>query len=86
MSEQANTPSNAGNLMRWATYASVSVASILIVGKFYAWMVSDSVSLLSTLIDSFLDAAASFVNLLAVRHALQPLTENIGSGMVRLKL
>jgi ferrous-iron efflux pump FieF len=44
----------------------------LIVGKFYAWMVSDSVSLLSTLIDSFLDAAASFVNLLAVRHALQP--------------
>ena len=72
VSEQANTPSNAGNLMRWATYASVSIASILIVGKFYAWMVSDSVSLLSTLIDSFLDAAASFVNLLAVRHALQP--------------
>ena len=72
MSEQVNTPSNAGNLMRWATYASVFIASILIVGKFYAWMVSDSVSLLSTLIDSFLDAAASFVNLLAVRHALQP--------------
>ena len=58
--------------MRWATYASVSVACILIVGKFYAWMISDSVSLLSTLIDSLLDACASFVNLLAVRHALQP--------------
>ncbi len=58
--------------MRWATYASVLVASILIVSKLYAWMVTDSVSLLSTLIDSFLDAAASLVNLLAVRHSLQP--------------
>ncbi|NQW00513.1 MAG: cation diffusion facilitator family transporter [Rhodospirillales bacterium] len=58
--------------MRWATYASVSVASVLIFGKFYAWMVTDSVSLLSTLIDSVLDAAASLINLLAVHHALQP--------------
>ncbi len=58
--------------MRWATYASVAVASVLIVGKLYAWTVTDSVSLLSTLIDSLLDAAASLVNLLAVRHALQP--------------
>lgn len=62
----------AHQLMRWATYASVTVACILIVGKLYAWTVTDSVSLLSTLIDSLLDAAASIVNLLAVRHALQP--------------
>lgn len=63
---------DAHRLMRWATYASVSVASILIVSKLYAWTVTDSVSLLSTLIDSLLDAAASLINLLAVRHALQP--------------
>jgi ferrous-iron efflux pump FieF len=33
---------------------------------------ADSVSLLSTLLDSLLDAAASLINLLAVRHALTP--------------
>ncbi|RMD61541.1 MAG: cation diffusion facilitator family transporter [Alphaproteobacteria bacterium] len=58
--------------MRLATYASVSVAGTLIVVKFAAWVLTDSVSLLSTLIDSLLDAAASLVNLFAVRHALAP--------------
>ena len=61
-----------GTLMRAAAIASVSVAAILIATKLVAWMMTDSVSLLSTLIDSFLDAAASLVNLLAVHHALQP--------------
>lgn len=63
---------DSARLMKLATYASVSVASVLIAAKFGAWMMTDSVSLLSTLIDSLLDAAASLVNLFAVRHALQP--------------
>ena len=58
--------------MRTATYASVAVAGTLIVVKLVAWRSTDSVSLLSTLIDSLLDAAASMINLLAVRHALTP--------------
>ena len=58
--------------MRLATYASVSVAVVLIVAKFAAWLATDSVSLLSTLIDSLLDAGASLINLYAVRQALQP--------------
>jgi ferrous-iron efflux pump FieF len=58
--------------MRLATYASVTVASVLIVTKFAAWVMTDSVSLLSTLIDSLLDVAASGLNLIAVHHALQP--------------
>ncbi len=62
----------AARLMRLATYASVSVAGILIVAKFAAWLATDSVSLLSTLIDSLLDVGASLVNLVAVRQALQP--------------
>ena len=61
-----------GKLMRAAAIASVSVATILIVTKFAAWIMTDSVSLLSTLLDSILDAAASLINLLAVHHALQP--------------
>ena len=64
--------SSTARLMRWATYASVSVATVLIITKFTAWLLTDSVSLLSTLIDSLLDAAASLINLLAVHHALQP--------------
>ena len=62
----------AERLMRVATYASVSVAVTLIVVKLAAWLATDSVSLLSTLVDSFLDALASLINLLAVRHALTP--------------
>jgi len=59
-------------LLRLATYASTSVAIVLIAAKLYAWAASDSVSLLATLIDSMLDAVASIINLVAVRHALTP--------------
>jgi len=59
-------------LMRLATYASVAVATVLIVIKAWAWVGSGSVVLLSSLVDSMLDALASVVNLIAVRHALEP--------------
>ena len=62
----------AGRLMRSATYASVGVAVTLIVAKMGAWVMTDSVAVLSTLIDSLLDAAASVITLFAVRHALVP--------------
>jgi ferrous-iron efflux pump FieF len=62
----------AARLMRLATYASVATAMVLIGVKLVAWLYTDSVSLLSTLIDSVLDALASIINLLAVRHALMP--------------
>ncbi|MHA1536551.1 MAG: cation diffusion facilitator family transporter [Alphaproteobacteria bacterium] len=69
---QAIDSARAGRLMRNATYASVSVAMALIGAKVAAWIITDSVAILSTLIDSLLDALASVVTLLAVRHALQP--------------
>jgi ferrous-iron efflux pump FieF len=62
----------AAQLMRRATYASVATAVILVGAKLFAYLMTDSVSLLSTLLDSLLDAAASLVNLLAVRTALVP--------------
>lgn len=61
-----------GRLMRYATYASVATAVVLIAIKLVAWQYTDSVSLLSTLLDSVLDACASTINLLAVRHSLTP--------------
>lgn len=62
----------AGRLMKLATYASTSVALVLIAAKLFAWWMTDSVAVLSTLIDSLLDVAASVLTLLAVRHAIQP--------------
>lgn len=59
-------------LLRRATYASVMAASVLIVVKLVVWVLTGSVSILASLLDSLLDAAASLVNLLAVRHALMP--------------
>ena len=58
--------------MRLASFASVGVALVLIIIKFGAFLQTGSVSLLSSLFDSALDAAASIVNLIAIRHALTP--------------
>lgn len=68
----ARIPEESARLMRHATFAAVAVAVLLVLIKTVAWWLTDSVSLLSSLIDSMLDTGASFVNLLAVHHALQP--------------
>lgn len=62
----------AARAMRLASYASVGVALILIVAKTSAWLATDSIAILSSLIDSLLDAVASIVTLIAIRHSLQP--------------
>jgi len=59
-------------LLRIATYASVATAGILIVGKLAAWLLTGSVSVLASLVDSLMDAGASLVNLFAVRFSLMP--------------
>ena len=59
-------------LMRIATIASMSVALVLIGAKAMAWLVTESVSMLSSLVDSALDFVASLVTFLAVRQALIP--------------
>ncbi len=59
-------------LLKLTTYASVVTAVILIVAKVFAWGASGSLSVLASLIDSIMDAAASIINLVAVRYALIP--------------
>lgn len=59
-------------LMRLATYFSVLGASSIVLVKFYAFAVTDSLTILSSLVDSVLDVLASTVNLLALRYALSP--------------
>jgi len=57
---------------RRATYASVGVAAALIVAKLATYLATGSVSILSSLIDSSVDALASVVTLLGVSRALRP--------------
>ena len=59
-------------LMKRATYAAVAVAALLIALKLFGWLLTGSVSVLSSLLDSLLDIAASLVNLVAVHHAVTP--------------
>jgi len=59
-------------LLKLATRASVTTAVILIIAKLIAYWQTDSVSILASLVDSLMDAAASIINLLAVAYALAP--------------
>jgi ferrous-iron efflux pump FieF len=61
-----------GRLMRRATVTALAVGSLLAAAKLVAFLMTGSVAMLSSLIDSLLDIAASVINVLAVRHALQP--------------
>jgi hypothetical protein len=70
--------------MHLTIYASVSLACGLILGKLYAWLVINSVGLLSNFIDLFIDAATSIVNLIAILFNLQ--IWNIFSAMLKQNL
>ncbi len=60
------------SLMRLASYFSVLTALLLIGVKLCAFFVTNSLALLSSLMDSCLDLGASFVSLFAIRQALIP--------------
>src|SRR3954468_5839972 len=67
------TDSEASQQLRiYATYASLAVAAVLIAAKLTVWISTGSVALLSSLVDSLVDFAASLVNFFAVRHATVP--------------
>jgi ferrous-iron efflux pump FieF len=68
----AALPRHSARLMRLASFASVGVACTLMLLKGWAWLVTDSVALLGSLVDSFLDLIASLITLLAIRVAISP--------------
>jgi ferrous-iron efflux pump FieF len=63
---------DAAKLMRRATIASVSVAVALTAIKLAAWLATGSVAMLSSLVDSVLDAFASITTMVALAHAMTP--------------
>jgi ferrous-iron efflux pump FieF len=60
------------SLQRFASYASLCVASILVATKVWAWSQTQSVSILSSLVDSLLDVMASGITVAAVYYSLRP--------------
>jgi ferrous-iron efflux pump FieF len=70
-----NREPDSASLLRLATRASVVTAAILITMKLGAWLITGSVSVLASLVDSLLDAAASVITLFAVRYSLVPADE-----------
>ncbi|PJC85654.1 cation-efflux pump FieF [Vibrio sp. HA2012] len=59
-------------LVSLAAWLATGLATLLLIVKVSVWWVTGSVSLLASLIDSMLDIAASLVNLVVVKYALQP--------------
>ena len=59
-------------LIKFASYASITVALSLVALKIWGWQETSSISLLSSLADSVLDVFASGVTFLAVRFSLSP--------------
>ncbi len=59
-------------LRRGATYASVTVAFILILAKLAGYFITDSVAMLSSLADSTVDMIASLITAYGVANALRP--------------
>ena len=64
--------SKGNQLRRMATYASVVVAATLIIAKLAAYLMTDSVAMLSSLLDSTVDLIASGVTMYGVASALRP--------------
>jgi len=68
-------PLDRAGLLKLASVASVTTAGFLIVVKLAAWLVTGSVGLLASLVDSVMDSFTSLINLFAIRYALQPADE-----------
>lgn len=63
-------------LIKRAATASLVTAITLLLAKIFAWTISDSTSVLSSLLDSSMDIIASAINFVAVRYALMPADED----------
>ena len=61
-----------GHLVKRAGQAAIIAASLLIVVKLIAWIMTGSSSILAALTDSLVDVCASIINLFAIKVAIQP--------------
>jgi ferrous-iron efflux pump FieF len=60
------------NLLKQSTYVTIVGVSLIVLAKIYGWAITDSVSMLASLVDSLLDTCVSIMNLVALHYALIP--------------
>jgi ferrous-iron efflux pump FieF len=60
------------SLRRWSSNASLTVATLLAAAKILAWLATDSLSLLASVVDALVDIFASLVTFFGIRFSLQP--------------
>lgn len=75
--EHSTTPvsplgAEANRLRRAASYASITVATLLIIAKLVAYLLTDSVAMMSSLLDSTIDLLGSVVTAVGVASAMRP--------------
>lgn len=75
MKPEANFRTNYSFWVKLASTASVIVAFSLIAMKLFAWLHTESSSMLASMTDSILDSGASVFSFFAIRYALQPADE-----------
>jgi cation diffusion facilitator family transporter len=64
------------NLIKLSLLSSVFVSIIIIILKFYGLVITGSVSVLASLIDSGLDLSVSMMNYVALKYSLEPADDN----------
>lgn len=69
---ESTKPDQYGSLVKRAGQAAIFAASLLIIVKLIAWVMTGSSSILAALTDSLMDVCASIINLFAIKVALQP--------------
>ncbi|MEF3192759.1 MAG: cation diffusion facilitator family transporter [Halothiobacillaceae bacterium] len=72
MPSALSNPESQARLLHLATTASLATALVLVAAKLGGWWLTESVSLLSSLLDSSTDLIASLLTFLAVRWSLVP--------------
>lgn len=71
-STKLNDKHSYATLVKAASTASIVVALLLLLSKSFAWLISDSASMLSSVTDSLLDVFASAMNFVILRYSLVP--------------
>ncbi len=81
---EENLRTQHGRLMTRAAWASIIAGTALTAVKLVAWILTGSVALLTSLVDSLIDVCASLINMVAVRQSLVPADEEhrFGHGKV----
>ena len=72
LSQSSLSPEEIGRLKKAATAMALAVGVVMLAMKVAAWAVTDSVSVLTSLMDSILDCSVGIINFVAVRKALSP--------------